>query len=121
MTSRHPDEAGDFTRGLAGELPDGWEAHLPAFTPADGEMATRDAGGEVLAALAAVVTEPGRRLSRPRPVHAHRDQGWRRLPEPAAATATTTVRRHREAPAASGATRAATSTSACASTPWPRR
>ena len=39
-----------------GELPDGWQAHLPVFTPADGEMATRDAGGKVLAALAAVVT-----------------------------------------------------------------
>ena len=42
-------------RVLAGELPDGWQSHLPAFTPADGEMATRDAGGKVLDALAAVV------------------------------------------------------------------
>ena len=41
----HPDLAAQFARALAGELPEGWEAHLPAFTPADGEMATRDAGG----------------------------------------------------------------------------
>ena len=34
---------------------DEWEAQLPVFTPADGQMATRDAGGKVLAALAAVV------------------------------------------------------------------
>ena len=46
----------EFARALAGELPDGWEAHLPIFTPADGEMATRDAGGKVINALAGVVT-----------------------------------------------------------------
>lgn len=54
--SRHPDEAGCFRRALAGELPHGWQSHLPAFTPADGDMATRDAGGRALAALAGVVT-----------------------------------------------------------------
>ena len=53
--SRFPAEAGDFARGMAGELPHEWEARLPVFTPADGAMATRDAGGKVLAALAAVV------------------------------------------------------------------
>src|SRR6185437_4760912 len=51
----HPDMADPFARALAGELPDGWETYLPMFTPADGEMATRDAGGKVLNALAAVV------------------------------------------------------------------
>jgi transketolase len=54
--SHHADEAATFHRVLAGELPDGWQSHLPAFTPADGDMATRDAGGKVLDALAAVVT-----------------------------------------------------------------
>ena len=44
-----------FAQALAGELPQGWEEHLPAFTPADGEMATRDAGGQALNALAAIV------------------------------------------------------------------
>jgi len=51
----HPDMAEPFARALAGELPDGWETHLPIFTPADDEMATRDAGGQTLNALAAVV------------------------------------------------------------------
>jgi transketolase len=52
----HPDLAAQFARTLAGELPEDWEAPLPAFTPADGEISTRDAGGSVINALAAVVT-----------------------------------------------------------------
>ena len=52
----HPDLAAQFARTLAGELPEGWEAHLPMFTPADGEMATRDAAGSVVNALAGIVT-----------------------------------------------------------------
>ncbi len=52
----HPDAARQFARALAGDLPDGWETHLPVFTPAGGEMATRDAGGAVIKALAGVVT-----------------------------------------------------------------
>jgi transketolase len=51
----HPEMADPFARALSGELPKGWEAQLPIFTPADGEMATRDAGGQTLSALAAVV------------------------------------------------------------------
>jgi transketolase len=51
----HPEVADSFARALAGELPDGWETHLPIFTPTDGEMATRDAGGQTINALAAVV------------------------------------------------------------------
>ena len=53
--ARHADEAGRLRRALAGELPAAWQSHLPVFTPADGDMATRDAGGKVLDALAAVV------------------------------------------------------------------
>ena len=52
----HPALADQFARVLAGKLPEGWEAHLPAFTPADGEMATRNAGGAVIRALAGIVT-----------------------------------------------------------------
>ncbi len=52
----HPELAPQFARTLAGELPGDWETHLPTFTPADGEMATRDAGGAVIRALAGVVT-----------------------------------------------------------------
>ena len=51
----HPEPAGQFERALAGDLPEGWEATLPAFTPKDGEMATRDAGAKVLSALADAV------------------------------------------------------------------
>jgi transketolase len=52
----HPSLAAQFAHTLAGELPEAWEAHLPIFTPADGEMATRDAGGAVINALAGIVT-----------------------------------------------------------------
>jgi transketolase len=52
----HPDAAAGFSDALAGRLPDGWETHLPVFTPADGEMATRDAGGAVITALSGIVT-----------------------------------------------------------------
>jgi len=46
------DLADAFDRAMAGELVPGWDARLPTFTPADGDMATRDAGGRVIAALA---------------------------------------------------------------------
>ncbi|MEP7347685.1 MAG: transketolase [Gemmatimonadaceae bacterium] len=50
-----PSLAVDFDRVIAGELPDKWDATLPEFSPADGEMATRDAGGKVLQILAATI------------------------------------------------------------------
>jgi len=46
------DLADVFNRAMAGALVPGWDAKLPAFTPADGDMATRDAGGRVIATLA---------------------------------------------------------------------
>jgi transketolase len=55
-TVAHPDMATQCARTLAGELPEGWEARLPIFTPADGEIATRDAAGSVINALAGIVT-----------------------------------------------------------------
>ena len=48
----HPELADELRRRLAGELPDGWEEHLPSFAPADGSIATRKASGAVLNALA---------------------------------------------------------------------
>jgi len=51
----YPDKAQQLSRALAGDLPEDWDSHLPMFTPSDGEMATRDAGGKVINALAAVV------------------------------------------------------------------
>jgi transketolase len=55
-TIAHSDLAREFSRTIAGDLPEGWQAHLPTFTGADGEMATRDAGGAVINALAGIVT-----------------------------------------------------------------
>ena len=48
----HGEIAGAFDRAMAGELAPHWDAGLPRFTPADGDMATRDAGAKVIAALA---------------------------------------------------------------------
>jgi transketolase len=50
--SAQSDLAGAFDRAIAGELDQGWDAKLPRFTPKDGDMATRDAGGKVIAVLA---------------------------------------------------------------------
>ncbi|MBO0933064.1 transketolase [Fibrella aquatilis] len=46
-------EAKLFKTSFAGaeSLPDGWDANLPKFTPADGDMATRQASGKALLAL----------------------------------------------------------------------
>ena len=90
------------------------------LSPADGDMATRDAGGAALAALAAVVADlvggsadldPSTRTAIKGAVTSRTRSGL----------ASMTVRRRRGAPAASGATPDATSTSVFASTPWPRR
>ncbi len=48
-----PDLAAEWDRYLQGELPEGWAAKLPAFKPADGALATRQASGKVLNAIAA--------------------------------------------------------------------
>ncbi len=70
----HGELAGALDRAMAGELPPGWDAKLPVFTPEDGDMATRDAGGKVIAALAESVPNAGRRVGRPRSVDAHHDE-----------------------------------------------
>jgi transketolase len=49
--SDHPEKAAEFERMIAGVLPDGWDAGIPAFTPEDGPIATRVAGGKVLNGL----------------------------------------------------------------------
>jgi transketolase len=48
---KHEDEAGAFRITMSGDLPEGWEAHLPAFENVK-PMATRQASGEVINALA---------------------------------------------------------------------
>jgi transketolase len=48
----HAELASAFDRAVTGELPLDWDANLPVFTPSDGDMATRDAGGRTIAAIA---------------------------------------------------------------------
>ena len=48
----HTELAGAFDHAMAGELRPDWDAKFPVFTPTDGDMATRDAGGQVIAVLA---------------------------------------------------------------------
>jgi transketolase len=47
-----PGLAGELDRAMAGQLPPHWDARLPSYAPQDGAVATRDAGGKVLEALA---------------------------------------------------------------------
>jgi transketolase len=46
-----PDLAAEWQRTMRGELPQGWDAELPVFGPADAQ-ATRQAGGKALNAIA---------------------------------------------------------------------
>ncbi|MBI2886046.1 MAG: transketolase [Chloroflexi bacterium] len=48
----HPELAAQWDLHTRGELPAGWQAALPVFTPADGALATRTASGRVLNAIA---------------------------------------------------------------------
>lgn len=52
----HPDLAAEWRRVVAGELPNGWDAALPAFGEKDAQ-ATRQASGKVLNAIAARMPE----------------------------------------------------------------
>ncbi|TSB32408.1 transketolase [Streptomyces benahoarensis] len=52
----NPERAAEFDRIAAGELPAGWEDHLPAFETGKA-VATRAASGKVLAALGGVLPE----------------------------------------------------------------
>jgi len=49
---RHPDLAAQFEAMQRHELPAGWDADIPAFEPDPNGIATRDAGGKVLNAIA---------------------------------------------------------------------
>jgi transketolase len=50
-----PEAAGELERWLSGTLPDGWDASLPAVKPEQGPMATRQASGLALQAIAAAL------------------------------------------------------------------
>jgi transketolase len=48
----HPELAKEYELLSSGKLPDGWKEKLPTFKPEDGKLATRQASGKVLNALA---------------------------------------------------------------------
>ncbi len=48
----HPDLAYEWERAFAGHLPEEWDDSLPVFTPDDGPIATRNALGDALRAIA---------------------------------------------------------------------
>jgi transketolase len=52
-----PELAAEFERVMKGDLPEGWEESLPAYGPDTAAMATRNASGAVLNAIAAAVPE----------------------------------------------------------------
>ncbi|NOZ28097.1 MAG: transketolase [Chloroflexi bacterium] len=55
--AEHPDLAAEFERVMAGELPEGWDADLPAFSAGDPDIATRAASGAALNALVPAIPE----------------------------------------------------------------
>ncbi len=50
-----PELAAEYELAVSGKLPEGWKEKLPVFEPADKKMATRQASGKVLNALAEVL------------------------------------------------------------------
>ncbi len=52
-----PELGAEFERRMRGELPDDWDVDVPVFAATDGPLATRDAGGVVMNALAARLSE----------------------------------------------------------------
>lgn len=55
--SAHPDDANELDRRLRGQLLDGWEDLIPAFTSENGSVASRAASGVVLNAIAPKIPE----------------------------------------------------------------
>ncbi len=53
----YPELGAEWRRRMACQLPAGWEETLPGFRVEDGPVATRAAGGKVMAALAPVLPE----------------------------------------------------------------
>jgi transketolase len=51
----YPGQGQQLKQALAGELPAGWDADMPRFSPADGELATRQASGKALEAIKAKI------------------------------------------------------------------
>jgi transketolase len=55
--AEHPDLAAELDLVMAGELPEGWDAEVPRFDPADDPIATRKASSQVIQWAAAQVPQ----------------------------------------------------------------
>lgn len=55
--AEYPDLAAELERVMAGELPEGWDAHLPVFQAGDKDIATRAASGRTLDVLVPAIPE----------------------------------------------------------------
>ena len=53
----YPKEHADLSRRLKGDLPEGWEKHLPTYTPADSAVASRKLSETVLSKIESVLPE----------------------------------------------------------------
>lgn len=53
----HRSEADDLQRRLTGQLPEGWEKHLPTYSPSDSAVATRKLSETVLTKIQAAIPE----------------------------------------------------------------
>ncbi len=53
--TKYPDDAKSFDAAISGKLREGWDKDMPVFSPKDGPMATRNAGGKALNSLAATI------------------------------------------------------------------
>ena len=108
LAHRQPERAAEFDRIAASELPAGWEEQLPAFETGKG-VATRAASGKVLAGARRGHPRAVGRLRRPRraPTTPRSTRHSSFLPDGQPAAGRRPVRPH-------------ASTSASASTPWPR-
>ncbi len=56
-SAAYPDEAAEYKRRLAGNLPEGWADDLPTFEPGGKDIATRSTSGQVINALAKKLPE----------------------------------------------------------------
>jgi transketolase len=56
-SEKYATEAADLKRRLTGDLPEGWEKHLPVYTPADPAVASRKLSETVLAKIEGVLPE----------------------------------------------------------------
>ncbi|KAI9278912.1 transketolase [Phascolomyces articulosus] len=56
-SKEYPTEAAEIERRFAGDLPQGWEAALPRFTPSDPAVASRKASEIVLNAIAGTIPD----------------------------------------------------------------